>query len=103
MCMMIKQLTGAVGGGGNTFAPSPGGGAMVVQTGYKANFLGQDVVFADEAQYLKVKFAYEQKLGKGGAPSDGREYSGEGLLGTMGNALPTVAAFLNGQKWQPRI
>ena len=32
--------------------------------GYKANFLGQDVVFADEAQYLKVKYAYEQKIGK---------------------------------------
>jgi hypothetical protein len=53
MCM-IKQLTGAVGGGGNPFAPSPGGGAMVAQ-GYKANFLGQDIMFADEAQYLKVK------------------------------------------------
>jgi hypothetical protein len=65
MCM-IKQLTGAVGGGGNPFAPSPGGGAMVAQTGYKASFLGQDIVFADEAQYLKVKYAYEQKIGKGG-------------------------------------
>jgi hypothetical protein len=103
MCMMIKQLTGAVGGGGNPFAPSPGGGAMVVQTGYKANFLGQDVVFADEAQYLKVKFAYEQKIGKGGAPTDGSEESGEGLLGTMGKALPTVAAFLNGRNLQTKI
>ena len=60
--MMIKQLTGAVGGGANPFTPSSGG-AMVAQTGYKATFLGQDVVFADEAQYLKAKYALEKKTG----------------------------------------
>lgn len=106
MCM-IKQLTGAVGGGGNPFAPSPGGGAMVAQTGYKASFLGQDIVFADEAQYLKVKYAYEQKIGKGGggfsSSDSSEEGSGGGVLGMMGQAMPTVAAFLNGRNLQTKI
>jgi hypothetical protein len=104
MCM-IKQLTGAVGGGGNPFAPSPGGGAMVAQTGYKANFLGQDIMFADEAQYLKVKMAYEQKIGKGGSTSSdsSEEGSAAACLGTMGQAMPTVAAFLNGRNLQTKI
>jgi len=102
---MIKALTGAVGGGVNPFASPqtamvPAGQQAM---GYKANFLGQDVVFADEAQYLKVKYAYEQKIGKGGAPSDGTDESGGGFLGTMGRALPTVAAFLNGRNLQSKI
>ena len=104
MCM-IKQLTGAVGGGGNPFAPSPGGGAMVAQTGYKASFLGQDIVFADEAQYLKVQMAYEKKTGKGGSASSdsSAEGIGGGVLGMMGQAMPTVAAFLNGRNLQTKI
>ena len=104
MCM-IKQLTGAVGGGGNPFAPSPGGGAMVAQTGYKASFLGQDIVFADEAQYLKVQMAYEKKTGKGGSTSSdsSEEGIGGGMLGMMGQAMPTVAAFLNGRNLQTKI
>ncbi len=103
MCM-IKQLTGAVGGGGNPFAPSPGGGAMVAQ-GYKANFLGQDIMFADEAQYLKVQMAYEKKTGKGGSTSSdsSEEGVGGGMLGMMGQAMPTVAAFLNGRNLQTKI
>ena len=103
MCM-IKQLTGAVGGGGNPFAPSPGGGTMVAQ-GYKANFLGQDIMFADEAQYLKVQMAYEKKTGKGGSTSSdsSEEGVGGGMLGMMGQAMPTVAAFLNGRNLQTKI
>ena len=93
MCM-VKSLTGAVGGGVN---PWTGPTAMVPAgqqaTGYKASFLGQEIVFQDEAQYLKVKYAYEQKIGKGGG----------GFLGTMGQALPTVAAFLNGRNLQNKI
>ena len=104
MCM-VKALTGAVGGGVNPFTPSPGG-AMVAQTGYKASFLGQEIVFQDEAQYLKVKYAYEQKIGKGGGGfSESSEESGSGgnFLGTMGQGLNTVAAFLNGRNLQNKI
>ena len=104
MCM-VKALTGAVGGGVNPFTPSPGG-AMVAQTGYKATFLGQEVIFADEAQYLKVKYAYEQKIGKGGGGfSESSDEGGMGgnFLGTMGQGLNTVAAFLNGRNLQGKI
>ena len=79
---------------------------MVVQTGYKATFLGQEVIFADEAQYLKVKYAYEQKIGKGGGGfSESSDEGGMGgnFLGTMGQGLNTVAAFLNGRNLQGKI
>ena len=94
MCM-VKALTGAVGGGVNPFTPSPGG-AMVAQTGYKATFLGQEVIFADEAQYLKVKYAYEQKIGKGGGGfSESSDEGGMGgnFLGTMGQGLNAVGVY----------
>ena len=106
MCM-VKPLTGAVGGGVN---PWTGPTAMVPAgqqaTGYKASFLGQEIVFQDEAQYLKVKYAYEQKIGKGGGGfSESSEESGGGgnFLGTMGQGLNTVAAFLNGRNLQNKI
>ena len=76
---------------------------MVVQTGYKATFLGQEVIFADEAQYLKVKYAYEQKIGKGGGGfSESSDEGGMGgnFLGTMGQGLNTVAACRNGRNLQ---
>ena len=79
---------------------------MVVQTGYKATFLGQEVIFADEAQYWKVKNAYEQKIGKGGGGfSESSDEGGMGgnFLGTMGQGLNTVAAFLNGRNLQGKI
>ena len=105
MCM-VKSLTGAVGGGVN---PWTGPTAMVPAgqqaTGYKASFLGQEIVWQDEAQYLKVKYAYEQKLGKGGGgfSESSEESGGNGFLGTMAQALPTVAAFLNGRNLQNKI
>ena len=101
MCM-VKALTGAVGGGVNPFTPSPGG-AMVVQTGYKATFLGQEVIFADEAQYLKAKYALEKKTGGNASMSDDDSGTGGNFLGTMGQGLNTVAAFLNGRNLQGKI
>ena len=100
--MMIKQLTGAVGGGANPFTPSSGG-AMLAQTGYKATFLGQDVVFADEAQYLKAKYALEKKTGGIATSDDDGGMLGGNFLGTMGQGLNTVAAFLNGRNLQGKI
>ncbi len=99
---MVKALTGAVGGGVNPFTPSPGG-AMVAQTGYKATFLGQEVIFADEAQYLKAKYALEKKTGGNASMSDDDSGTGGNFLGTMGQGLNTVAAFLNGRNLQNKI
>jgi hypothetical protein len=110
MCMMVKQLTGSVGGGNNPFA-APNNQmtqyAEMAPTSFKGTFLGVEINFASEADFLKAQMAYEKKKKAIGLPSvdsddEGGSFGGEGLA-IAGQAIKTVGAFLAGRNLADKV
>lgn len=104
----MKQLTGSVGGAqGNNPFNAPSSGALVrmeENPGYKANFLGTEVYFASEADFLKVQMAYEKKKRAAGPSVDSEDEGGSGnFLEVAGGAIKTVGAFLAGRNLADKV
>ena len=109
---MVKQLTGSVGGGSNPFA-APNNQMMPYQapemapTSFKGTFLGVEINFASEADFLKAQMAYEKKKKAVGLPSvdsddEGGSFGGDGL-NIAGQAIKTVGAFLAGRNLADKV
>lgn len=110
----MKTLTGNVGSGnpfaaGGSTALTPVNMAGEVATTYKANFLGVEINFATEADFLKAQMAVQRRAGGGvqammaGDDSGGGLFGGSNFLPTMGNGLQTVGAFLAGRNLQGKV
>lgn len=112
MVIMVKQLTGAVGGGNNPFAANTqmtqyNPNAEMAPTSFKGSFLGVEINFASEADFLKAQMAYEKKKKAIGLPSvdsddEGGSFGGEGL-NIAGQAIKTVGAFLAGRNLADKV
>lgn len=109
----MKTLTGNVGSGnpfaaGGSTALAPVNMAGEVATTYKANFLGVEINFATEADFLKAQMAVQRRAGGAQAlqnsdDSGGGLFGGSNFLPTMGNGLQTVGAFLAGRNLQGKV
>jgi len=100
----MKNLNPFVGGPSSAMVPyNQQQLAEAAPALYKAQFLGQEIGFASEADYLKAKMALEKKMSSAGVRVTDDSLGSGDFLGTAGKGIATVGAFLAGRNLKNKV